>query len=154
MQRVRITGIYLAGVMTILAAAVWGVSLRESSELHGAAMTHARPLSAASQPYQSSGAGPNPSPDTVPTEAGAAVKVSIDNFAFVPEELTVTAGTTVTWVNNDDVPHTASSTAKPSVFDSRALDTDEKYSFQFKTRGSYEYYCKVHPHMIGRIIVK
>jgi plastocyanin len=57
-------------------------------------------------------------------------------------------------VNTDDVPHTASSSSKPPVFGSKALDTDDKYSFQFKTPGTYEYYCKVHPHMIGRIVVK
>jgi len=52
-----------------------------------------------------------------------------------------------------DVGYGKTSGAKPSVFDSKAFDTDEKYSFRFKTRGSYEYYCKMHPHMIGRIIV-
>ena len=154
MQRFRMTGIYLVGVLMIIAAAVWGVSLRGTRATEATAQTPAPPTPAATQPSQSSGAEPTRSPATLPAEAGGVAKVSIDNFHFVPEELTVPAGTTVTWVNADDVPHTASSTSKPSVFDSKALDTDDKFSFQFKTPGVYEYFCKVHPHMTGKIVVK
>jgi plastocyanin len=81
-------------------------------------------------------------------------QVVIDNFAFTPAVLTVSAGTKVTWLNRDDVPHTATSTSKPRVFDSKTLDTDEKFSYVFGTRGTYEYFCAVHPHMTGKIIVK
>jgi plastocyanin len=81
-------------------------------------------------------------------------QITIDNFRFSPRELTVTAGTKVTWVNNDDVPHTATSTAKPRSFDSRTLDTDGKFSHVFTTPGTYNYFCAVHPQMTGRIIVK
>jgi plastocyanin len=81
-------------------------------------------------------------------------QITIDNFRFSPREMTVTAGTKVTWVNNDDVPHTATSTAKPKSFDSRTLDTDGKFSHVFTTPGTYDYFCAVHPHMTGRIIVK
>ena len=98
---------------------------------------------------------------TSPAEAPAAtrptaaeVRVVIDNFRFNPREMTVTAGTQVTWVNNDDVPHTATSSAKPRIFDSRTLDTDGKFSYVFTTPGTYDYFCAVHPHMTGRIIVK
>jgi plastocyanin len=81
-------------------------------------------------------------------------QVVIDNFRFQPRTLTVPAGTKVTWVNRDDVPHTATSTAKPRAFDSKTLDTDEQFAFVFATPGSYEYFCAVHPHMTGTVIVK
>ena len=84
----------------------------------------------------------------------AAVSVKIENFAFEPRELDIAVGTTVTWQNADDVPHTATSKDDPQVFDSGPLDTDDKFSFIFKKPGKYTYYCKVHPHMTGVVIVK
>jgi plastocyanin len=84
------------------------------------------------------------------TKTDTAVK--IDNFSFTPQTLTVHPGTTVTWVNKDDVPHTVTSTNKK--FKSRALDTDERFSFTFSAPGTYEYYCSVHPKMTGKIIVQ
>jgi plastocyanin len=86
--------------------------------------------------------------------AAAANQVVIDNFTFDPPTLTVPAGTTVTWVNHDDVPHTATSTAKPKSFASGTLDTDNKFSHVFTAPGTYEYFCAVHPKMTGKIIVK
>jgi plastocyanin len=84
--------------------------------------------------------------------AGAAdVKVGIDNFTFNPKVVTVKAGTTVTWTNNDDIPHTV---ADPQKFRSKALDTGDTYSFTFTTPGSYDYFCSLHPHMTGRIVVE
>jgi plastocyanin len=81
-------------------------------------------------------------------------QIVIDNFAFSPATLTVKAGTKVTWVNHDDVPHTATSTAKAKAFDSKTLDTDERFSHVFKTPGTYEYFCAVHPRMTGTVVVK
>jgi plastocyanin len=81
-------------------------------------------------------------------------QVVIDNFTFNPPTVTIASGTKVTWVNHDDVPHTATSTAKPRQFHSGTLDTDEKYSYVFTTPGTYDYFCAVHPKMTGRIIVK
>jgi plastocyanin len=81
-------------------------------------------------------------------------QVTIDNFAFSPQTLTVSVGTKVTWINRDDVPHTATSSVKPRVFDSKALDTDDKFSFVFTAPGTYPYFCEVHPHMTGEIVVK
>ncbi len=78
--------------------------------------------------------------------------VTIDNFSFMPEGLTIPAGTTVTWVNKDDVPHTVVST--DGRFKSQALDTDEQFSFAFKDAGTYEYYCSVHPKMTAKIVVQ
>jgi plastocyanin len=89
---------------------------------------------------------------TAPKSTVANVK--IDNFAFQPKQLVIPAGTTVTWQNADDVPHTATSKDDPQVFDSGALDTDDKFSFTFSKPGKYAYYCKVHPHMTGVVIVK
>ena len=82
----------------------------------------------------------------------ADTKVKIDNFSFAPERVTVKAGTTVTWINEDDIPHTVAATGKQ--FRSKALDTDGKFSFTFTTPGSYEYFCSLHPHMTGVIVVE
>jgi plastocyanin len=88
-------------------------------------------------------------PATQPASEPAMVK--IDNFTFIPQTLTVSVGTRVTWVNRDDSPHTATSTQK--VFSSKALDTDDQFSFSFTRPGTYAYFCAIHPHMTGRIIV-
>jgi plastocyanin len=99
------------------------------------------------------GAARTSDPATQPTTQ-AAVTVKIENFAFIPKELDIAAGTTVTWQNADDVPHTATSKDDPQVFDSGPLDTDDKFSFTFSKPGKYAYYCKVHPHMTGVVVVK
>jgi plastocyanin len=85
-------------------------------------------------------------------EPPAAVSVTIDNFSFTPKEITVVKGTTVTWVNHDDVPHTVVNGG--GAFRSKALDTDDTFSFTFTDAGSYSYFCSVHPVMIGKVIVK
>jgi plastocyanin len=79
-------------------------------------------------------------------------RISIDNFTFAPERLTLQAGTTVTWRNQDDIPHTVASTAR--LFKSSALDTDDTYSFTFTEPGTYEYFCSLHPRMTGTIVVE
>jgi plastocyanin len=84
----------------------------------------------------------------------SAVGVKIDNFVFQTKELVIPAGTTVTWQNADDVPHTATSKDDPQTFDSGALDTDDKFSFTFNKPGTYPYYCKVHTYMTGVVVVK
>jgi amicyanin len=78
--------------------------------------------------------------------------VQIDDFAFSPPSLTVKAGTTVTWRNKDDIPHTVTSTAR--AFKSKALDTDDSFSFTFNEPGRYAYFCSLHPHMTGTIVVE
>ena len=85
-----------------------------------------------------------------PSAANAAVK--IDNFVFGPQTITVPVGTTVTWTNSDDIPHTAVST--DGVFKSKVLDTDEKFSYTFTKAGTYSYYCSVHPKMTGKVVVQ
>ena len=86
--------------------------------------------------------------------SGSTALVTIDNFHFQPQNLEIAVGTMVTWQNNDDVPHTASSGSEPQAFESGALDTDEKFSFTFRAPGRYRYYCKLHQHMTGAVIVK
>jgi plastocyanin len=78
--------------------------------------------------------------------------VNIDNFTFAPQTLTVKAGTTVTWRNEDDIPHTIASARR--VFRSKTLDTDDSFSFTFTEPGSYEYFCSLHPHMTGKVVVE
>jgi plastocyanin len=78
--------------------------------------------------------------------------VKIDNFSFGPAALTVPVGTTITWTNRDDIPHTVVST--DGIFKSKVLDTDEKFSFTFSKAGTYPYFCSIHPKMTGKIIVQ
>jgi amicyanin len=78
--------------------------------------------------------------------------VTIDNFTFTAPELTVAVGTTVKWVNHDDIPHSV--VDKNKAFRSKALDTDDSYSFTFASAGTFDYFCGLHPHMVGKIIVK
>ena len=85
--------------------------------------------------------------------AASAGAVSIDNFTFGPQSLTVKAGTTVTWTNKDDIPHGIAS-ANNGFAKSKALDTDDSYSFTFTTPGTYQYFCYIHPHMVGTIVVE
>jgi plastocyanin len=87
-----------------------------------------------------------------PLAAEDTMTVKIDNFTFAPQRITVHPGTTVTWTNEDDIPHTVVSTTL--AFRSKALDTDDKYSFTFTTPGSYDYFCSLHPHMTGTIVVE
>jgi amicyanin len=76
----------------------------------------------------------------------------IENFTFAPQRLTVKTGTTVTWTNADDIPHAVASTTK--AFKSKVLDTNDKFSFTFTNAGTYEYFCSLHPHMTGTVVVE
>lgn len=136
MQRFRVLGFYLAGLVAVVGLTVWGVSLR-------------RTAASAPPPGASEVQAPPPTATTA-----AAAKVVIDNFVFDPKELVIAAGATVTWVNTDDVAHTVTSTAAPPLFDSGTLHTGDSFSFQFKAPGTYDYFCKAHPYMTGKIIVK
>ena len=89
---------------------------------------------------------------TLGAAAPAPSVIKIDNFTFGPAAVTVPVGTTVTWVNEDDIPHTVVATDKS--FKSKVLDTDEKFSFTFTKAGTYDYFCSIHPHMTGKVVVK
>jgi len=84
--------------------------------------------------------------------ANGSVEIKIDNFSFMPGDITVPVGTTVTWVNHDDVPHTVRT--PDGTIKSKALDTDDKFSMTFDKPGTYEYFCSIHPKMTSKIVVK
>ena len=90
-------------------------------------------------------------PAAAPTD-GKTVEVAISNFTFTPNELTIAPGTTVKWVNHDDIPHLVAE--KALAFKSQALDTNDSFSFTFTKSGDVEYFCVLHPHMTGKITVK
>jgi plastocyanin len=84
--------------------------------------------------------------------AESTLEVTIDNFTFTPATVTIEPGTTVHWLNRDDIPHTV--VAKSLAFKSRALDTDDSFSQQFNEVGVIDYFCSLHPHMTGKVIVR
>ena len=92
------------------------------------------------------------SPNVKASDQPSAMEVKIDNFVFGPQTITVPVGSTVTWVNKDDIPHTTVST--DGVFKSKVMDTDEKFSYTFTKAGTYSYYCSIHPKMTGTVVVK
>jgi plastocyanin len=96
----------------------------------------------------------DPSVGATATAAGAAnsAAIQIDNFHYTPPSLVVAPGTTVTWTNADDSPHTVRE--KDGKFKSAALDTDDKFSQTFVAPGEYEYFCSIHPYMTGKVVVK
>ena len=87
-------------------------------------------------------------------DKASSLEVKIDNFSFGPASLAVAVGTTVTWTNRDDIPHTVVSTDDAKTFKSKVLDTDEKFSFTFNKAGTYPYFCSIHPKMTGKVIVQ
>jgi len=80
-------------------------------------------------------------------------QVTIGNFTFGPAVLTVSPGATVTWLNGDDIPHTVVAADK-RAFRSKVLDSGDSFAFTFTRPGSYAYFCSIHPHMTGKIVVK
>jgi plastocyanin len=88
------------------------------------------------------------------TQAPIERKISIGNFKFSPSVIEVPAGTTVLWINEDDVPHIVIGTDVGSPLKSPPLDTDDRYSAVLDKPGTYKYFCSLHPHMIGTVIVK
>jgi plastocyanin len=90
--------------------------------------------------------------DGVVDAAARAVTIKIDNFAFTPPDLSLAAGTTVTWKNEDGEVHRVKD--DHNGFSSAALDTGDSYSHTFATPGVYHYFCTIHPYMVGKIVVK
>jgi plastocyanin len=80
--------------------------------------------------------------------------VTIDNFTFTPAQITVAPGTRVVWTNRDDIPHTVVDAANPRAIKSPPLDTDDSYARVFDKAGTYTYFCSLHPHMTGSVIVR
>lgn len=90
--------------------------------------------------------------DDPPVTAGDGNTVTIQNFSFGPGTLTVSAGTTVNWINSDSVTHTV--TAMDGSFDSSNLAPGQQFSFTFATPGTYSYHCSIHPFMTGQVVVQ
>ena len=88
-----------------------------------------------------------------PTSSSNRYQIKIDNFSFAPATLTVPAGATVTWVNQDDVPHNIVS-SEGKTLKSPVMDTDEKFSYTFTKPGTYPYYCGIHPKMTAKVVVE
>jgi len=82
----------------------------------------------------------------------APVEIKIYNFSFTPPTISIPAGTTVRWTNRDDIPHTVVS--DDQKFESKALDTDDQYSYTFNQQGTYGYFCSIHPKMTGKVVVQ
>jgi plastocyanin len=87
-----------------------------------------------------------------PSRGAEDAVVAIDNFAFTPETLRVKAGTRISFVNHDDIPHLVA--ASDGKYRSKALDTNERYEITFDRQGEYDYFCALHPHMKGKVIVE
>jgi plastocyanin len=87
-----------------------------------------------------------------PAAAPPGATVHIANFTFSPANLAVKPGTTVTWVNDDDIPHTV--VADDKSFRSKVLDTGDRFSFTFAKPGQFGYFCSLHPHMTAKVVVR
>jgi plastocyanin len=99
------------------------------------------------------GVAADPAANPPPPESAPADRIVMSNFAFEPSTLTVSAGTVVTWLNEDDAPHTVIGTDPESPIKSQPLDTGDHYSIAFTKPGTYRYFCSLHPHMTGTVIV-
>jgi 3',5'-cyclic-AMP phosphodiesterase len=132
---------YVAGGkhLAVVDATLAGTPTQEADNVLRAAAA-ALPKTAPQQPNQSA------------SSTGDTLQAAIDNFAFTPQEVTVKAGSTVRWTNKDDIPHTVTSDTK--VFESSVLDTNQTFQFTFAKAGRYPYFCKLHPHMTGAVIVQ
>lgn len=149
MQRFRVMNMYVAGMVLLILLTIGGTAWLRRPDVAAATDDQVVPSAAGTAAITPADVAPPP-----PTHGATHATVSIDNFVFTPKILSVSVGSTVTWINHDDVPHTATSNGGPATFDSKALDTDDKYAFTFTTPGTYSYYCRVHTHMTGTVVVK
>jgi len=129
---IKLPGVAIAGLLIGLSRAALAHDMSH--------MTAAAVPVAAAAPQQTAAIEPN--------------TITVDNFAFGPATLTVPVGTTVTWTNHDDEPHTVVNDGNPRSFKSGALDTGDTFAFKFDKPGTYKYFCSIHPHMTGVVVVK
>src|SRR5438046_2489292 len=100
---------------------------------------------------------PTPTPTPAPSTAVVTIPVgarSLGSSAYSPNALTVSVGTTVTWMNADSIAHTSTSTATPPAFDTGSIAGGASASFKFNTAGSFPYHCTFHPGMVSTITVQ
>lgn len=109
--------------------------------------------------YSSSPASPSPSPSPSPSTGAPSTSVtipsgaeSLGNRAYIPDDVTIATGTTVTWTNSDSVAHTSTSDA--SAWNSGIVAPGGRFSFTFATPGTYSYHCTIHPGMVGTVVVR
>jgi amicyanin len=151
-------------VKAILPLAAASILLVTSCSSHSPAGTTSSPASVTFQsgmtpgmsgmPAMSGMTSPPPSAPATSADSPApqgGTAVSISDFKFNPATLTVPVGTTVTWTNQDEEPHTVA--AKDGSFHSPGMDTHATYSFTFATPGSFDYICSIHPFMTGTVVV-
>jgi plastocyanin len=100
------------------------------------------------------GAAADPAATTQSAGNAHSANIVIGNFTFEPSTLTVPAGTVLTWLNEDDAPHTVIGTDAESPIKSLPLDTGDRYSVTLTKPGTYRYFCSLHPHMTGTVVVE
>jgi len=136
----------------LVACSQIGAGSSGSSETQSTTAPAASPLSSMESSKMQMPAKPSPVAGKDLPTSSTPNQVTVENFSFQPATVTVKAGTTVTWVNHDDEPHTVNENNK--TFKSGTLDTDAKFSYKFTSPGTYSYFCSLHPRMTGQIIVK
>jgi plastocyanin len=148
MNRRTITGTCIFAIPGLLAAFVL---IRPTHAHCQGSMAHGTEIKAVAMTFSPDALNYDATPAAADNVSGG-TEVKVDNFTFSPETITVPVNSSVTWVNKDDVPHVIASDS--GVFKSKALDTDDKYSYTFTKAGTYSYFCSVHPKMVGKVIVQ
>lgn len=139
--------------MKLISKALVSFVLAVTSVAFAGGPVRAQSMAGSSMPmHRKSVSGKSMSGDATPRTASKAYDVEIKDFAFSPATLTVPVGAKITWVNKDEEPHTVVSTS--DAFKSKALDTDEQFSFTFAKPGTYKYFCSVHPKMVATVVVE
>jgi plastocyanin len=140
-------------VMKFISKSIGSLVLLAASVAFAGGPVWAQSMADSSMPmHDKSVSGKPMSSDATPRTASKTYSVEIKDFAFAPTTITVPVGAKITWVNKDEEPHTVVSTS--DAFKSRALDTDEQFSFTFAKPGIYKYFCSVHPKMVATVVVE
>ena len=143
----------IASVVTVFISGGPGLAAQDSATAEPCAeATASAEASPGASPAASTAASPEASPAASPESANTECTVDIRDLAFDPSDIEVAVGTTVTWVNNDTVPHTA--TASDGAFDSGVFDPEERFSYTFDETGRVDYSCLLHPEMQGSVTVR
>jgi plastocyanin len=147
---VRRPALVLLVSLTLLIPGSGAYAAQETAELCPAVDAATSPAASPAASPATTEASPEASPQASPT--GEACSIEMVDLAFSPAQTEIAVGTTVTWINNDTVPHTA--TESDGLFDSGVLDAGASFSFTFDEPGTYDYTCLIHPEMKGTIVVR
>jgi plastocyanin len=154
----RVLGItnvnYMAGGhhLAVVDATLAGTPAEESISILKSAAATAASKASSQTPANTQTPQPQSAPASADSSSGEVVQVSIDNFSFTPQKLTVKKGTIISWTNHDDIPHTVDQ--DDHAFASSVLDTNQKFQRAFKDPGQFPYYCRLHPKMTGTVVVE